>query len=64
MEIGKAILLINMLASELGYEVKWARLPNGAVGDSFRLDNQEGEERLFRGPKKYDQALQWLRAKV
>ncbi len=64
METGKAILLINMLASELGYELKWARLPNGVVGDSFRLDNHKGEGRLFRGPKKYEQALQWLRAKV
>jgi hypothetical protein len=52
MREGRTILLINMIASELGYEVKWARHPNGALGDSFRLDNSKGDNCSFRGPKK------------
>lgn len=64
MHEGRTILLINMLAAELGYEIKWGRRPDGSLGNFFRLDNNNGESFIFRGPKKYEQALQWLRNKA
>jgi hypothetical protein len=62
---GLAVLLMNMLAAELGYEVEWITLPDGMVStDTFRLDNHKGDMREFSGAEKFEQAAHWLRKKA
>jgi hypothetical protein len=64
MEQGRIILLLNALKSELGYEIKWDLLPDGSYGDSFRLENSDGDSHEFSGPEKFEQAMNWLRKKA
>ena len=64
MRPGFALLLMNMLASELGYTLSWTTLPDGRKGDSFRLENEQGDCCEFRSIKKYEQAVEWLRRRA
>ena len=60
----KPVLLVSMIASELGYKMHWTRLANGVVGETFSLANENGDYRSFTGRDKFEQALKWLRQKV
>jgi hypothetical protein len=64
MRPGLAMLLMNMLASELGYKLSWIALPDGRMTDSFRLHNEQGDCCEFRSTKKYEQAVEWLRRRA
>ncbi|HEX4207588.1 MAG TPA: hypothetical protein VHZ51_25985 [Ktedonobacteraceae bacterium] len=64
MRKGAAILLLNMLASELGYTIEWPTPAEGERADAFRLDNYEGDTYECNGPERFEQAVKWLRAKV
>jgi hypothetical protein len=64
MRPGFAILVMNMLASELGYKLSWTTLPDGRKVDAFRLENEQGDWGEFRSVKKYEQAVEWLRKRV
>jgi hypothetical protein len=59
-----ALLLMNMLASEFGYTFEWVTGPNETNAASFRLINVEQDSREFSGPDKFEEAVEWLRAKA
>ena len=63
MKQGLAIMLMNALAAELGYEVKPTRRPDGSLSNIIRLDNKAGDFHDFKGPTKFEDALNWLRKK-
>ncbi|GAC1357642.1 MAG: hypothetical protein NVSMB38_40220 [Ktedonobacteraceae bacterium] len=64
MREGLYVLLVNMVASELGYKMHWTRLANGVVGETFSLANEHGDYRSFTGKDKFERALEWLRKKA
>ncbi len=64
MEQGLAVIMLNVLKSELGYKIKLTRRPDGGYGDSLRLDNEEGDSHEFSGPTRFEDALNWLRKKA
>jgi len=64
MREGQSVLLVNMIASELGYKVHWVRSANGVVSGKFILANGAGDCRSFTGKDKFEQALKWLRQRA
>ncbi|GER90495.1 hypothetical protein KDW_46570 [Dictyobacter vulcani] len=64
MRKGMAVLLMNMLASELGYEVRWITDTPENSSDIILLDNNEGDSKRFSGTQKFEQAVEWLRQKM
>ena len=55
---------MNMLAAEFGYRVEWVMLPDGRRTGILRLINDQKDRREFQGEDKYEQAIEWLRAKA
>jgi hypothetical protein len=64
MREGLALLLVNMLASEFGYKLEWLTAPGEKEVAIFRLINAHQDSHEFRGPDKFEQAVEWLRAKA
>ena len=64
MRKSEALLLMNMLAAELGYKVEWIMSPDGRHTDALILENDAGDAGEFTGEDKFDQAVTWLRKKV
>jgi len=61
---GEALLLMNMLASEFGYQLVWIKFPDEKNADALRLENSEGDIGEFMGTEKCEQAVKWLREKA
>ncbi len=55
--------LVSMIASELGYTVKWVQLPN-EVKEILVLEHENSQFYSFLGGNKVQVALQWLRQQV
>ncbi|GCE31555.1 hypothetical protein KDA_70390 [Dictyobacter alpinus] len=64
MRKGLAVLLMNMLASELGYEIRWISDSPENSSDVILLDNNAGDSRSFSGIQKFELAVEWLRQKM
>lgn len=64
MRKGQAILLMNMLASEFGYQTEWSMPSDEGQEVTLRLRNDEGDSCEFQGEEKFEQAIAWLRAKA
>ncbi len=64
MKKGQAVLLINMLAAELGYLVEWVIVPGEKRASALRLVNEQGDSCEFSGEEKFEQAVQWLRQQL
>ncbi|GHO87365.1 hypothetical protein [Dictyobacter formicarum] len=64
MRKGLAILLMNMLASELGYKIKFITASDEYANDTLLLNNNNGDMQRFSGCDKYEQAVAWLRKKI
>ncbi len=59
----QSLLIVSMLASELGYTVRWIGMAE-AVKDVLVLEQEGGYFHSFVGANKFDLALEWLRRKV
>jgi hypothetical protein len=64
MREGLALLLMNILASEFGYKIEWLQAPGEKSASIFRLTNGHQDSHEFSGPDKFEQAVEWLRAKA
>lgn len=64
MQKGLAVLLMNMLASELGYKIKLITASDEYASDTLLLNNHDGDIQHFSGGDKFEQAVAWLRKKI
>ncbi|GLV55509.1 hypothetical protein KDH_23530 [Dictyobacter sp. S3.2.2.5] len=64
MRRGLAVLLMNMLASELGYKIKLITASDEHTNDTLLINNHEGDIQHFSGCDKFEQAVTWLRTKI
>lgn len=64
MRKGLAVLLMNMLASELGYKIKLITGSDEYTNDTLLLNNYDGDMQHFSGCDKFEQAVAWLRKKI
>jgi len=53
--------LVSMIASELGYIVKWVQLPDREAKEILVLERENSHFYSFLGGNKVQVALQWLR---
>lgn len=56
-----SISLVNLIASELGYTVRYLWLPNMEV---LVFECDDGQFHSFLGVNRFELALQWLRHEV
>jgi len=61
----RAIFMVKMIASELGYTVKWVRASNMIENDILVVeDGSDDQYHSFVGENKFEVALEWLRRRV
>ena len=65
MDEDRALFLVKMMASELGYSVKWLRNTHLCINDILVLED-ECRDRIhcFVGINKFEMALEWLRRRM
>ena len=55
---------LSIIASELGYTVRWIQSVGEGVKDVLVLEQECGYFHSFVGANKFDLAIKWLRRKV
>lgn len=61
----RSLFTVKMIASELGYTVKWIGVSNMIKTDFLVLENEARDQyHSFVGVNKFEVALEWLRRRV
>jgi len=60
----QSVSLVNLIASELGYTVKYLQLPQMEVKEVLVLERDNDQFHSFLGVNRVELALQWLRHEV
>ncbi len=61
----QALFMVKMIASELGYMVKWVRASNMIENDILVIENgYDDQYHSFVGENKFEIALEWLRRRI
>ncbi len=65
MDEDHALFVVKLLASELGYTVRWIRASNIIENDILVLEDEcEDQFHSFVGENKFEVALEWLQRRV